>query len=252
MKIDQNKSFFSTKKSRSFTRVSVLLTFLILIAIFVLLYFVRLYVITPKSEELNLDFVSAIQGETKMSVASPDKATPTPATVPQTSVSTPKKQENVQKTTQTDVATQKTPSEVVATEEKTKEAPPEPVPTKAKYVFSDEETEPVEEKTTQTVAAKKLITQGSATQGLGIEGELKGRGLAYVPNLNSTCLEKGIVVIDVTVNASGEVIRKIANYKQSTTTASCLIQEALSLTQKIQWEPHHLEVMSGSVQFNFQ
>ena len=72
----------------------------------------------------------------------------------------------------------------------------------------------------------------SANRNTTISYRLKDRRAMYLPNPVYTCESGGIIVINITVNERGEVIRTSYNKNASTTTNGCLIDSAIEYAEQ--------------------
>jgi len=68
-----------------------------------------------------------------------------------------------------------------------------------------------------------------------------------------TCNEEGLVVVEIIVDKKGIVIDAYVKEKESTTTAECLIKEAIKAAYHTRWSPCSTcnEKQIGTVRYNF-
>ncbi|QTD37281.1 energy transducer TonB [Polaribacter batillariae] len=76
---------------------------------------------------------------------------------------------------------------------------------------------------------------GNTGSGSGGNYNLAGRKALSKPKQQPDCQEEGIVVVRITVNKNGEVIRAIPGVKGSTNTAPCLLKPAKEAALKTKW-----------------
>ncbi|WP_067147231.1 energy transducer TonB [Pseudotamlana agarivorans] len=94
--------------------------------------------------------------------------------------------------------------------------------------------------------------QGSGSGGVGYG--LNGRGKASFTILKQDCNESGMVVVQIVVNQSGNVIEATPGYKGSTNTASCLLEPAKKIAMSHKWkaDPNAPTRQIGFVSVNFK
>ncbi len=89
--------------------------------------------------------------------------------------------------------------------------------------------------------------------GNGISFSLKGRKSKYLPKPNYTSNDEGTVVITITVNRKGEVIKAIAGTRGTTTTSSILWKLALKAALKSQFtqDINAAQEQKGTITYHF-
>jgi outer membrane biosynthesis protein TonB len=78
---------------------------------------------------------------------------------------------------------------------------------------------------------------GNAGDGSGGNYNLAGRKALSKPKEQPDCEEEGIVVVSITVDNTGKVIRAIAGVKGTTNTAACLLKPAKEAALRTTWNP---------------
>ncbi len=91
---------------------------------------------------------------------------------------------------------------------------------------------------------------GSGTGGYG----LNGRTLAFKKAVAQECNEAGIVVVEITVDKSGNVIKAIPGVKGTTNTKKCLLEPAKKTALMHKWnsDPNAPSQQVGFVVVNFK
>ncbi len=84
--------------------------------------------------------------------------------------------------------------------------------------------------------------------------ELSGRKALSKPNPKYNCNEQGIVVVQISVNAAGQVIQAIAGIKGTTNTAKCLTEQAKIAAQNTKFDASATapEKQVGKIIYNFR
>ncbi|MDA9339410.1 energy transducer TonB [Polaribacter sp.] len=78
---------------------------------------------------------------------------------------------------------------------------------------------------------------GNTGNGSGGNYNLAGRKALSKPKEQPDCEEEGIVVVSITVDKTGKVIRAIAGIKGTTNTAACLLKPAKEAALRTTWNP---------------
>jgi hypothetical protein len=84
--------------------------------------------------------------------------------------------------------------------------------------------------------------------------QLSGRKALKKPNPNYNCNEQGIVVVQISVNNSGQVVDAVAGIKGTTNTAKCLTDQAkiAAMNTKFDSNDDAPEKQIGKIIYNFK
>ncbi len=85
--------------------------------------------------------------------------------------------------------------------------------------------------------AKSSKYYGNTGTGSGGNYNLAGRKALSTPKQQPDCQEEGIVVVKITVDNTGKVLRAIPGVKGSTNTAPCLLKPAKVAALSTKWNP---------------
>jgi len=175
--------------------------------------------------------------------------------------------ETPEETLQEEIITEETAKEVPVVE-KVKEVKKEPVKEVEKKEIPKEKPKPKPKPSKETTDALNSLLNGNVSDGSpkgegddqidGVKGKangdpdankyygntgsgsggnynLAGRKALSKPKEQPDCQEEGIVVVRITVNKNGKVIRAIPGVKGSTNTAACLLKPAKEAALKTTW-----------------
>ncbi|RMB63453.1 hypothetical protein EAX61_03425 [Dokdonia sinensis] len=81
---------------------------------------------------------------------------------------------------------------------------------------------------------------------------LPGREAIRIPNPVYTCDAIGIIVINITVNDKGTIVKKEYNKKASSSSNGCLIDQALDYLNRAYFDNGSLAEQEGTVIYSFQ
>lgn len=81
---------------------------------------------------------------------------------------------------------------------------------------------------------------------------LKGRTAIRIPNPVYTCDATGVIVINITVNGSGNITKKEYNKQASTSTNGCLIDQAMEYLNSAYFNESPKLSQIGTVTYSFQ
>ena len=101
-------------------------------------------------------------------------------------------------------------------------------------------------------AQKKEFTNHLADKRTSISYSLVDRNAYRLPPPIYTCLEGGKVVINIKVNASGQVFEADFNAKSSGTNDYCLIENAIAYALKAQFNSSNKASQIGTITYLFQ
>lgn len=101
-------------------------------------------------------------------------------------------------------------------------------------------------------AQKKEYTQNLAERRTTISFSLVDRDAYDLPPPIYTCLRGGKVVVNIKVDASGDVMEASFNEKSSTTNDYCLIENAIAYAQKARFSSHSKQTQIGTITYLFQ
>lgn len=82
--------------------------------------------------------------------------------------------------------------------------------------------------------------------------DLAGRDAIRIPNPVYTCDALGTIVIDITVNDKGTIIKKEFNKKASSSSNGCLIDQALEYLNRAYFDNASITEQKGTVTYSFQ
>lgn len=95
---------------------------------------------------------------------------------------------------------------------------------------------------------KKKSAYRQSTVGYSLEG----RQALKIPNPVYTCDARGIIVINITVNHQGAIIKKVFNKQASTSTNGCLIDQAMDYLSRAYFDTSSKLSQIGTVTYDFQ
>lgn len=103
-----------------------------------------------------------------------------------------------------------------------------------------------------SLSSKTFKGAGSSSSGSG-GFSLGNRKLISKPTPKYTCNESGTVVVEVIVDRNGNTIEAKAGIKGSTTTATCLLEQAKIAAMNTQWDANSNapEKQVGKIFYNF-
>ncbi len=82
--------------------------------------------------------------------------------------------------------------------------------------------------------------------------DLSGREAIKIPNPVYTCDAVGIIVIDITVDSGGSIIKKDYNKRASSSSNGCLIDQALYYLSRAYFDRGSAQEQKGTVTYSFQ
>ncbi|WP_324719844.1 energy transducer TonB family protein [Salinimicrobium sp. HB62] len=101
-------------------------------------------------------------------------------------------------------------------------------------------------------SAKTSVKEGSLRNS-SISFSLRGRTAVFIPNPIYTCDSSGKVVVNITVNANGDVVRTAVNKSASTTSNECLTDQALEYAADARFSRlAGRDSQPGTITYNFQ
>ena len=99
---------------------------------------------------------------------------------------------------------------------------------------------------------KSAVEEGSLRNS-SISFSLRGRTAVFIPNPIYTCDRSGRVVINIIVNANGDVVRTSVNKSASTTSNECLTDQALEYAEDARFSRlAGKDSQPGTITYNFQ
>ncbi len=101
-------------------------------------------------------------------------------------------------------------------------------------------------------AQKEEFTRNLAKRRTSVSFSLVDRSGYRLPPPIYTCIEGGKVVINIEVNASGNVIEADFNSRSSDTSNGCLVENAIAYALKAKFSPHQRAVQKGTITYIFQ
>ena len=81
---------------------------------------------------------------------------------------------------------------------------------------------------------------------------LKNRTALKIPNPVYTCDSKGVIVLNIQVNANGLITKMDCNRKASTSSNGCLIDQAMFYARQAQFDKATQTEQKGTIRFAFQ
>ncbi len=83
---------------------------------------------------------------------------------------------------------------------------------------------------------------------------LSGRKIITKPAPKYTCNEQGRIVVQITVNSTGSVIKAVPGYRGTTNTAQCLLEQAkiAAMNTKFDASPTNAQQQVGTMIYNFK
>jgi vacuolar-type H+-ATPase subunit I/STV1 len=100
--------------------------------------------------------------------------------------------------------------------------------------------------------AKNNAISQSSNRNTTISYLLNNRKAIYLPNPVYTCDRGGIIVINITVNSLGKVVKADYNKKASSTDNGCLIDSALEYAAQARFNTDsNMEEQIGTITYNF-
>lgn len=102
-------------------------------------------------------------------------------------------------------------------------------------------------------SSEKTSVKEGSLRNSSISFSLRGRRAVFIPNPIYTCDTSGKVVVNITVNANGDVVRTSVNKSASTTSNECLTDRALEYAQNARFSrlPGR-DSQPGTITYNFQ
>ncbi len=101
--------------------------------------------------------------------------------------------------------------------------------------------------------SKELSTQKGSLRNSSISFSLVGRSAIEIPNPIYTCDTSGKIVVNITVNADGQVIETSVNKRSSTSSNECLIEMALEYAGGARFSKLAGRTSQpGTITYNFQ
>ena len=101
------------------------------------------------------------------------------------------------------------------------------------------------DKSNNTNSGSKVATQGKSNF------TLVGRRVSNMPSIDNNCNQSGRVIIEVTVDKSGQTISAVK--AKGTTADACLIELAIKFALQTKWQPSETapEKQTGLITYNF-
>lgn len=101
-------------------------------------------------------------------------------------------------------------------------------------------------------SAKTSVEEGSLRNS-SISFSLRGRTAVFIPNPIYTCDRSGKVVVNINVNANGDVVKTSVNTSASTTSNECLTDQALEYARNARFSRlAGRDSQPGTITYNFQ
>ena len=102
-------------------------------------------------------------------------------------------------------------------------------------------------------STKKTSVEEGSLRNSSISFSLRGRTAVFIPNPIYTCDTPGKVVINISVNSFGDVVRTSVNKSASTTSNECLTDQALQYAKEAKFSrlPGR-DTQPGTITYNFQ
>lgn len=82
--------------------------------------------------------------------------------------------------------------------------------------------------------SKSTEVSGSSTK--GVSYVMAGRKMTKEPKIDNLTMEKGIVVVEITINKYGNVIKAVPGIEGSTTTSNYLFTKAKQAAQSVMFD----------------
>ncbi|MHA6279276.1 energy transducer TonB family protein [Salinimicrobium sp. CAU 1759] len=102
-------------------------------------------------------------------------------------------------------------------------------------------------------SSEKTSVEEDSLRNSSISFSLRGRTAVFIPNPIYTCDTSGKVVVNITVNANGDVVRTSVNKAASTTSNECLIDQALEYAEEAKFSRlTGRDSQPGTITYNFQ
>ena len=101
-------------------------------------------------------------------------------------------------------------------------------------------------------AQKKEFTNNLAKRKTSVSYSLVGRNNYRLPPPIYTCIEGGKVVINIQVDALGNVIEADFNAKSSGTSNGCLVDNAIAYALKAKFDASGKAIQKGTITYLFQ
>ncbi|NAS12692.1 hypothetical protein [Poritiphilus flavus] len=101
-------------------------------------------------------------------------------------------------------------------------------------------------------AQKQEFTQNLAKRKTSVSYSLVGRTGYRLPPPIYTCIEGGKVVINIEVDANGNVIEADFNDKSSGTSNGCLVDNAITYALRAKFSSSNLAMQKGTITYLFQ
>lgn len=122
--------------------------------------------------------------------------------------------------------------------------PTEPEPAEPENNETNQAQNPSPEKKSASVSNQQLVNKNSL-----VRYYLKNRNAVDLPKPVFTCDSSGTVVINIKVNAQGEVIEAYFNQASSTTSNGCLVENATAYARRAHFEPSKRAEQLGSITY---
>lgn len=102
-------------------------------------------------------------------------------------------------------------------------------------------------------SSKETSVEEGSLRNSSISFSLRGRTAVFIPNPIYTCDTGGKVVVNISVNANGDVVRTSVNKSASTTSNECLTDQALEYAQDARFSRlAGRDSQPGTITYNFQ
>lgn len=112
--------------------------------------------------------------------------------------------------------------------------------------------EELKEKLGEKEAQKQEFTQNLKERRTSVSYSLVGRSGYRLPPPIYTCIEGGKVVINIEVDANGNVIEADFNDKSSGTSNGCLVDNAITYALRAKFSSSKLAMQKGTITYLFQ
>src|SRR5690606_12191712 len=101
---------------------------------------------------------------------------------------------------------------------------------------------------------RNSMSHTGGTDGSGNSYSLGLRKALVKPQLRYNCPEEGKVVVSITVDRSGKVVKAAPGARGTTNAAPCLLEKAREAAMQTRWEADSdaPELQSGQIVYNFQ
>jgi hypothetical protein len=85
-------------------------------------------------------------------------------------------------------------------------------------------------------AAIVAVNDTKTTSAKGVSYDMAGRKMTKPPKVDNLTMEKGIVVVEITINKYGNVIKAVPGIEGSTTTSKYLLTKAQQAAQSVMFD----------------